>query len=433
MFIGGMPKQLLEQLTRIVDFSGWRNVYVGCSGMFGLERAIKQRHPSAILHGNDVSLLTCAIGTLATGGNFEIAFKDRLAFVEELVDQGDFAGRVAAVMVALEMAKYKGDNDWAKAHFGHYAQHFTHFQGNAEEKLLTFINDLKIASFLPGDFKSQAVRAAEAGGGIVSYPPTYKGGYERIYRFLGENTDWPAPGYGVWDPRKFEEWVDELDAMGVRYVVGIDRRLEGREPVAAFESASLKPLFAYANCAGGTSLRRQVNKIEVFGYRKIDPALLSAETSVQIVQATAGQMNYLKDQYLAKGIAHVPGMFNFLVYLDDMLAGGIILTRSKMGGREDLYLLSDFALVRERRISKLIALLATSRTLTDAAGSNRPSSSPRVRTARRSWRPGSASICSWPTASRVRRSPPRRSTRRHCGDGAATAVSTWRGSTICRR
>ena len=72
-------------------------------------------------------------------------------------------------------------------------------------------------------------------------------------------------------------------------------------------------------------------------------------------------MNFLKDRYLAKGIVHVAGMMNYLVYLDGRLAGGFIFARDKGGGPDRVYLLSDFAIARGRKLSKLIAMLATCR------------------------------------------------------------------------
>ncbi len=73
-------------------------------------------------------------------------------------------------------------------------------------------------------------------------------------------------------------------------------------------------------------------------------------------------MNFLKDIYLAKGIANTGGLANFLVLIDGNLAGGFIYARSKFGD-DNIYLLSDFALSPKSRVSKLIAMLTTSETL----------------------------------------------------------------------
>lgn len=81
-------------------------------------------HPSVAVHGNDVSLLTCALGRLARGESFALRFKGRLGFIEELLALEDFAGRVAAVTVGLEIAKYKTSNAFTQAHFAHYREIF---------------------------------------------------------------------------------------------------------------------------------------------------------------------------------------------------------------------------------------------------------------------------------------------------------------------
>ena len=127
MFVGAVPRPAVEQITRSVPFTEWRQVFVGCSGSFRFDRAVRDVHPTVAVHSNDVSLLSCSLGALATGAEFPIAFKGRLAFIEDLVAGQPFAARVAAVEVALEMAKYKGANPYAQAHFAHYQERFVEF------------------------------------------------------------------------------------------------------------------------------------------------------------------------------------------------------------------------------------------------------------------------------------------------------------------
>jgi hypothetical protein len=103
---------------------------------------------------------------------------------------------------------------------------------------------------------------------------------------------------------------------------------------------------------------------EQFKYQPVDPAELKQDTRIDIVEASSDHMNFLKDVYLKKGIKHVTGVANFLVYLDGKLAGGMIYALSKYGEHDTLYLLSDFSLTSRGRISKLIPKLALSRTIT---------------------------------------------------------------------
>jgi len=165
VFVGAVPRPAVEQITRSVPFTDWSQVFVGCSGSFRFDRAVRDVHPTVAVHSNDVSLLSCSLGALATGAEFPIAFKGRLAFIEPLLAGQPFAARAAAVEVALKMAKYKGANPYAQAHFAHYKERFVDFLAPVWKRLEVFLEGLRIASFHPGDFREQARRAAEVGGG----------------------------------------------------------------------------------------------------------------------------------------------------------------------------------------------------------------------------------------------------------------------------
>ena len=358
MFVGAVPAPAVEQITRIVPFGEWGDVHIGCSGSFRVERAIGQRHPNARLHSNDVSLLSCGLGALGMGQTFPLTFRGRLDFIEGEVSS--FTERVAAVLVALEMAQYKAGNAHAVTHFRHYRENFERYLESAVAKLTKFLDGLEIENFTPGDFRDQVKRAAETGGGIAAFPPTYKGGYERLYRFVDDNVDWAAPAYRVWDPNDLEGWIAELEGLGVRYCVIADRVLPGHTPATVYRNMTNKPVYTYAGNAA-SSVRRRGHRAEPFRYRPVEPWALGPNAAVSIVAAASEHMNFLKDRYLAKGIAHVSGWMNFLVYLDGRLAGGVIFARDKSGRQDRVYLLSDFAVARGRRLSKLIAMLATCR------------------------------------------------------------------------
>ena len=98
MFVGATPNPVLEQITRIVPFESWRQVFVGCSGSFRFERALKVQRPEIVLHSNDVSLLSYGVGALAIKAAFPLTFTACLAFIEKRVAAGDFRRRMAAVL-----------------------------------------------------------------------------------------------------------------------------------------------------------------------------------------------------------------------------------------------------------------------------------------------------------------------------------------------
>lgn len=356
MFVGAVPMEVISQVLQTVPFNEWGNVWVGCSGSFRFDRAVKIKHPSCKVYSNDVSLLTCSIGALATGREFQILFRDDLAFIEDAIAGADFKRRVAAVMVAGAMGQYTGKNEFARAHFRHYQHHFAELVDQALPKLSTLVAEIAIEDYFAGDFLLQTGRALEHGGGVACFAPTYKGGYERIYKLLNDNVTWPAPEYGMWNPADLPGFVDDLEEKQLPFCVISDQQLEGRAPTTEWRGSN-KPVYTYSN-NHAASLRRRALPEQPFKYDPIEPAKITATSKVDLRQADNRVMTYLKNVYLAKGIAHVTGNLNYLVFIDDQLVGGFGYSQSRFGDKtSELYLLCDFSISRERKLSKLVAML----------------------------------------------------------------------------
>ncbi len=359
MFVGALPMPVVNQLIQSVDCSSWSEIFVCCSGSFRIDRALKTRYPTTTVRGNDVSLLSCAVGALLTGTAFDIAFRGRLAFIEDLDLQG-FEARIAAVIVALRMGQFSGDNAYAAGHFAHCREHFADYHAKALAKIATLAAGVHLDEFVPGDFRDHAKRATDAGHGIAGFLPTYKGGYERMYRFIDEGVEWSAPSFRTWDPADLPAWLGEVAATGAPYFIVTDHELQGFEASTEYRSKVNKPLFGYMG-NGRASFRRARNRESRFAYTKVDAAKLGVTTDVQLVPGTSAQMTFLRNAYLAKGIAHASGVANYLVLLDGALAGGFIYSRDKYDPANCIYLLSDFCITHERRLAKLVAMLACSR------------------------------------------------------------------------
>jgi len=360
MFIGAVPKEVVGQVLATVPFDEWGNVYVGCSGSFRFDRAVKMRHPGCRVYSNDVSLLTCSIGALAMGREFPITFKGALDFVEPAIDGLGFRGRVAAVMVACAMGQFTGKNEYAQVHYRHYREHFRMFVDQALPKLAALVAEIKIEDYFAGDFLEQADRAEKSGGGVAAFAPTYKGGYERIYRLVNDNTDWPAPKYGIWNPDSLPGFVASLEQRKIPYCVISDQLLADRAPTTEWRGSN-KPVYTYSS-NHAASLRRRLPAEVQFKYVAVDPAAVTAESKVSVCVADNKRMTYLKNVYLSKGIEHTTGQINYLVLIDGALAGGFAYAQSRFGDKtRELYLLCDFAIAGERKLSKLIAMMATCR------------------------------------------------------------------------
>jgi hypothetical protein len=235
MFIGAVPMPVVNQLLRAVDCSSWREIFVCCSGSFRVDRALKERYPQKAVRGNDVSLVSCALGTLLTGGELAITFKDRLAFIEER-EFADYAWRVAAVIVALRLSQFSGKNAYAQGHFEHCRQNFDTYLAKAHEKVLQLQAGVALDEYCAGDFRDHADVAMREGAGIAGFMPTYKGGYERLYRFLEENVDWPRPSFRIWDPKDLPDWLSMVAKSESPYFVVTDHELPGFKAATEYRS-----------------------------------------------------------------------------------------------------------------------------------------------------------------------------------------------------
>jgi len=365
LFVGAVPRETIEQVFGVVDLKDMRSAWICCSGSFRLEQALAKRYPGVPVHSNDVSLLSTAVAQHAIGKPLDMKFKGRLAFLEDhIVSPLD---RLGALAVAVEMAAFTSPNVYAQAHFAHYQGRVAHYIKEAGTRLDAYMSALNLTSYACVDFRRHAAKAVEEGGHIFAWPPTYKGGYERLYRFVDENTDWERPEYDVFEPKQLTGWMDSLDDQGAAYTVCADHEIEGRKATGYFKAGRARTVYLFTSRPERSSVRKHGHKSTPFVYRPVDPSQLTAE-SVQLVPLSAGHINFLKDSYLSAGLEHTTGTMSFGVLLDGTIAGAFIYqvgqgrgswSDPRLGPCNSVYLLSDFSLSRDRRLSKLIAMLAS--------------------------------------------------------------------------
>lgn len=366
MFFGAVPVQCIEQIVKLVPFDQWTAAYTCCSGSFRIEKALASKFPALPIHGNDVALYSTAIGRAAMAQPMRIEFRGELEYVEEVLAgrDGGFLDRAAAVLVACEIARFRGKSLYAKRMRAWWRAHFAAMLDKAVAKLSKTIAGIRLASYSPIDWRLHVDNAIAAGAGIAAFPPFFKGDYESQYRFVDQNVAWDEPSYDLYDPRTLGSIIDRIDAAGVPYIVLSDQIFPNRKPVMEYVTGRKVPHYAYANVAD-SSVRHVHRAPELFRYRPFEIEAASARSKVRVTWAGADQCDFIKDVYLAKTIRHTQGAWHFFVWVDDMLAGCIIYSLGKYGpkGTNPLYLLSDVTTAREGRISKLVATIATSQTV----------------------------------------------------------------------
>jgi hypothetical protein len=372
MFFGTVPNQCIEQFLKVIPFEQWGDVFIGCSGTFKIEAAIRSRHAQVRLHGNDVSLFSCALGWALTGESRAITFHSRLEFVQDLVGDPTPEKTAAGVLLAQELAKFSKDNQYCRAHFDYYVGNAQQHFDAALERVQKLRAATSLDSYFAGDWRTHLESCALKGGGIAAFPPFFMGDYDKQFEFISKNVTWEEPTYSNYDPSQLGSIVDHCDDLGINYMILTDQVFENRRPMLEFSTHRKVPHYCYSN-HNRSSVRHIYNRPKPFFYVPVDPAKLTRDSLVEVVPAESPQMTYLKNHYLAKNIVHSrAGVAQYLVYIDKMLAGGLIYTGAAQQitfnglnykSIQYLYLMSDVTVTTEGRISKLVAMLALSREL----------------------------------------------------------------------
>ena len=133
-------------------------------------------------------------------------------------------------------------------------------------------------------------------GGVITFAPTYKGGYERLYKYLESNIEWNQPKYGIWNPELSEALVASLFDSGMNFGYLTDQKLDFPITVGFFPSSN-KGVYVYSN-EDRTSVRSEHRKESPFKYTPIDPAKITKDSKVEIAEVSVDKINFLKNVYL---------------------------------------------------------------------------------------------------------------------------------------
>ena len=204
MFIGSINTDMRSIVSEMS--ARWMGVpiYVGCSGNFTVERILARKGITDI-HSNDVSLYSCAIGNYLVGKDTRIeVVDDRFDWLKKYLMTGE--DRIATLLMCSEYFKWVDkDLPYFRRLAAAYEDQFDRMQRETVEVVKRALDDVKIAEFHAQDVIDY-MREAPAECVAISFPPTYKGGYEKLYKKINSVFDWDVPDYIVFDDARFEEF-----------------------------------------------------------------------------------------------------------------------------------------------------------------------------------------------------------------------------------
>lgn len=362
MFVGAVNTEARGIIAETAAQWKGRPVYVGCSGNFTIERVLA-RAGIKELHGNDVTLYSCYLGSYLAGQPIELKVRDEgFAWLEDYLRPGP--ATVAALLLLGDILGFASlKTPYHVRMFNEYTRAFPDLHARTVEQVEKALEGLRLTSFIPGDVVEFA-QAVPPEAVFISFPPTYAGGYEKQYRLMNEVIAWTPPAYTKFDENRFLTLVETVRARDA-WMFLTDRPIE---PLAGHLRSVIqngmrsRPTFIYATEAPARLVGPH-QKTEPVPLARLDGQITGP---VEIVRLTQGQMNTLRSEYLSPGIVPASARLNLGVTAGGKLIGALAFDVSQFPW-VDAYMMTDFAIrpTPYPRLSKLVLAMVLTTELRD--------------------------------------------------------------------
>jgi hypothetical protein len=358
MFVGAINQYVRQFLGNVGETFKDRVVVVGCSGNFSLETIVSATSTPRALHSNDVSLYSCLLGSWLAGAPMPVTLRDAAySWVAPYLDTPERT--MACVLVLLDMLPYRQQTNAHQVRmWGNYLEAFPQLLTATLAKLQTVTT--RITSFYAGDVLTHFERFADDDALFCCFPPTYSGGYERLYKPLDTLFTWPAPTYPRLDEARRSQLWEWLRARA--YLWYDDRLLPEEQPVLQQQQRRMRTVYLYSNVVRRTAVLSAKRPPPLPDWPLASLAtVLTPEVPCTLRQVTTAHLARYKDLYLSKAIAHDEARWSFVVEVGGVVVGCLEFRRDKYRADTGLvYLNADFPVAPTRyvRLSKLILMLA---------------------------------------------------------------------------
>ncbi|USK72667.1 putative antirestriction adenine methyltransferase [Peribacillus asahii] len=354
MFVGSINSDLRALVSETTRYWESTDIYIGCSGNFTIERILKGRDFN--LHGNDVSLYTSAIGNYLAGNDMHIGIKQKsFEWLEPYMNHG--IERIATLLLCTTMLDgYHRTEPYFTRKREAYHDQWERLHSETCAKVQKGLENMNVVEYWMGDVVEWAINSPKDQA-FISFPPTYKGGYEKLYQAFEEVFDWQEPEYELFDNDRLEIMLEAVKEKK-EWMMARDEpmpALEGYEIGTVQTSLRSKPVTVYAS-KSHKRITMPHQKTEVLKVKRANENTEFNENShISLRKITQAQMNTLRSLYLNPGIAPASAAVNFAVLVDGHLIGAMGLSKSQYSVGEG-YVMSDFVIrpVKYKRLSKLV-------------------------------------------------------------------------------
>jgi hypothetical protein len=368
MFQGTVPKPIVVKIfEEIKENKNIKEIYVACSGNYTTERALFSL--GLPIHSNDVSLYSTMLGdhfarqdrqiTLSAIGKEK--FPTLSDYLNTPIDKAATALCLSNILQIL-FPRNRFEERHLAAYLNKWDDHHKKTKDALQEK------EFKLTSYSAEDFTVFLDKLPEENIAVLMFPPTYKMGYERMFKNLDLLFDWQKPTYEIFDPSTVGNLFTRTKNNTVFLMT--DTEIETGVEIARFVSQSRKTTRLYTNeSKGDNQLTQDGLTIRDLKQKLFLTGQIAPTAKLTIAQMDVGEFNTLRTLYLNKAIQMKNPSLCYSAQIDGKIIGafGISMPPSYMaenyfGISPYCYLMSDFPIVCEiQKLAKLVLIAAMSK------------------------------------------------------------------------
>ena len=371
MFQGTMPSSAIKIINKIAKEWDCKRIYVGCSGNFTIERSLSNV-VSCPITSNDVTIYSSYLGKFFAGESVEALavkeeYKEEYGFLEEFM-QTD-ADRIATMILAADMITYAGSELlYMQRMFNAYESQFPKMHAKMKKKVEEARTS--IDEFYHGDVMDMLDEIGDDCG-FISFPPFFKGGYEKMWKGIEEIFFYEEPKYELFDPntslKRFCEKVLSKDY----FIICTEREVEEMKDFLCGEvqTNNGKSVYVYGKTKESLFIENRSKQTNARPVVKIseDDKITS---DIEIKRLTLDQFNENRALYLSTNVKKVANpSASFGLFSNGKCFGMFGLANSMtLGAPSNLegpsnYLLTDFSIspTSEKNLSKLVLICVLSK------------------------------------------------------------------------
>lgn len=365
MFVGTTPPEVKILLQDILTGRKGEDIFVGCSGNFSSDKILASMGFN--VHSNDVSLYSKLIADIVLGTDTKVdVLNEDLATVFAQWEESKYR-KLVQVMFAIKLS------DFAQKKNLYQIEFYENYLANADKYYESTIQkieknqqfDFKINDFFYGDFIEHLKNKPKNSIG-VSYPPTYKGGYEKMFRFIEESFGYERAPYNLFDPKEGATVFGDLLDNGENIIYSDQEHelLKKYEVAKVGLGAGKKPIYVYSSVLTDKiyyierQKKQNKSKYAVIPYEYE----FTAETKIEVQVCKVEDVNYFKAFYMANKVNYTEGGDFALVFLADGKVFGFASFSKMLSDFHFLFMQSDFVVNSSAgKLSKLLIMLMKSR------------------------------------------------------------------------